>query len=512
MPETSYDEVPYLELTHAETHPDRLATAALLLGMQPASTEQCRVLELGCASGSNLVPMAEALPESTFLGIDISARQISEGRALVEELGLSNLTLRQMDILDVGPELGEFDYVIAHGVYSWVPRPVQDHIFAIARRNLAPHGVAYVSYNAYPGWHTVGVLRDMLLFHAGRIEDPAERGAEGNRLLAWLAGLPEEGRTAFGEMLASYAASLEERLEGLDERRDTYLLHDALAAVNSPVYFAELAERASAAGLQYLAEVDSPLLMPRHLVRQVTEAFGSRAEGVVELEQYVDFLRGRMFRRTLLCHAEARLDRAIGAARLSGLHVASRALRAPDRPDQRPGVVRFSSPNGATLAIDHAPSVTALDLLSAAWPSTIPFDDLVDRALDATPDRAGGGASETLDRHRALISGNLLTAHCYTAQLVELRPRPLDPVAVPSERPRASESARVEAGRGPVVTDAYYQAVRLDEIGRRLIGLLDGTRDRAALRQDPELSGDGTEDEGLERRLRWIARNALLVE
>ena len=509
MPETTYDEVPYLELTHAETHPDRLATAAILLGMRPAPTDRCRVLELGCASGSNLIPMAEALPESTFRGIDISARQVAEGAALIAELDLRNITLRQVDILDVGPDLGEFDYLIAHGVFSWVPRAVQDHILVVARRNLAPNGVAYVSYNAYPGWHTVGVLRDMLLFHARGIDEPARRAAEGHRLLDFLVGLPEGERTPFGEMLASYAASLGERLEGLEERRDTFLLHDALATVNSPVYFAEFAERAAAAGMQYLAEADSPLLTPRHLVRQVVDAFGSRADDLVALEQYVDFLRGRMFRRTLLCHAEIELDRAGAPARLGTLHAASRALRAPETPDQRPGVVRFTSPNGATLGLDHGPSIAAMDLLAGSWPRTLPVDEVLRRALaDMETEDAGSTAPATVAQQRSLVARNLLTAHCYTAQLVELRPRSPSVVTAPSGHPRTAGSVRAEARRGAVVTDAYHHAVPLDEADRRLVQLVDGTRDRAALGRELALDGDGGD---LERRLRWIARNALLV-
>lgn len=74
---TSYDEVPYESYPFAQTHPDRLATVATLLGLRPAPVEQCRVLELGCAGGGNLIPMALTLPESTFVGIDLSARQIA---------------------------------------------------------------------------------------------------------------------------------------------------------------------------------------------------------------------------------------------------------------------------------------------------------------------------------------------------------------------------------------------------------------------------------------------------
>src|SRR6267142_1438469 len=160
-PRTSYDEVPYDSKAFSETHPDRLATVATLFGMQPADVEHCRVLELGCADGSNLIPMAVGLPESAFAGIDLSPRQVGDGQATIATLGLKNVTLRVGSILDVGADEGIFDYIVCHGVYSWVPPEVQNRILTICNRNLAPNGVAYVSYNTYPGWHVRGMVRDL---------------------------------------------------------------------------------------------------------------------------------------------------------------------------------------------------------------------------------------------------------------------------------------------------------------------------------------------------------------
>src|SRR5262245_39050357 len=148
----SYDEVPYASHPFAQTHPDRLATIATLFGMRPQAVEQCRVLELGCAAGGNLIPMAVTYPESHFVGVDLSGREIAEGQRAIETLRLKNIQLAQRDIRDLGDELGRFDYVICHGVYSWVSADVRDKILDLCARLLAPQGVAYVSYNTYPGW------------------------------------------------------------------------------------------------------------------------------------------------------------------------------------------------------------------------------------------------------------------------------------------------------------------------------------------------------------------------
>src|SRR5262245_53896718 len=121
---TTYDEVPYTSLAFQQTHRDRLATGARLMGLRTPPVQQRRVLELGCASGGNLLPIAVALPDSRFVGIDLSARQIDDGRRQVEALALKNIELKHMDVLDVGPGFGQFDYIICHGVYSWVPEQV----------------------------------------------------------------------------------------------------------------------------------------------------------------------------------------------------------------------------------------------------------------------------------------------------------------------------------------------------------------------------------------------------
>src|SRR5262245_16820704 len=168
---TSYEEVPYESKPIPGSHPDSLATMAILCGMQPPPIDRCRVLELGCAAGGNLLPMAQTVPDGRFVGIDLSPRQVADGQALIDALGLTNLELRALSILDVGEDFGTFDYIICHGVFSWVPREVQDKILAICRRHLAPNGVAYVSYNTYPGWHLRGMVRDMLTYHARQFED-----------------------------------------------------------------------------------------------------------------------------------------------------------------------------------------------------------------------------------------------------------------------------------------------------------------------------------------------------
>src|SRR5262245_5469668 len=183
---TSYDELPYQSVAFAQTHPDRLATVATLLGLEPPRVDKCRVLELGCAAGGNPTPIAESLPEAKFVGIHLTARQVADGKQIIARLGLGNIQLQQGDIAALRPDLGTFDYIICHGVFSWVPKAVQDAIFTICKQCLAPDGVAFVSYNTLPGWRMRGMIRDMMLYHAAQFSEPRRKVEQGLALIDFL--------------------------------------------------------------------------------------------------------------------------------------------------------------------------------------------------------------------------------------------------------------------------------------------------------------------------------------
>jgi SAM-dependent methyltransferase len=487
-----YDAIAYPGHPFAQTHPDRLATLAILFGLEPAPPERCRVLELGCGDARNLVPMALALPDSEFVGVDLAPGAIERGRRLARALGLRNLSLEAVSIEDYAPPADGFDYVIAHGVYSWVPAPARDRLLAHCGTALAGHGVAYVSYNALPGGRLREALRDMLVFHTGGLEDPRERVAQGREMLRFLlAGWPAE---------LPFAAAMRGHVERLMESDDAMLAHDELSADNHPVYFHEFAAHAARHGLQYLAEADFFEMQVGVAPEAVSDALRG-VDDLVRREQYLDFLKGRMFRQTLLCRAEARVDRRPRPEVIERLAVSSPA-RASGKPDD--GRVTFEGPTGSTLATDHPLVVRALERIGERWPAAVHVRDL--------------SAADTPTGDRAALCDALLRA--YGANLVQLHVRPPAIAVEPGERPEVSPLARHQAREGAVVTNLRHASVRIeDELGRRLVTLLDGTRDRAALTADLRAflvdSGAPVPDDlesGLDRSLVGLARLALLIQ
>src|SRR5262245_37632787 len=192
MTPSSYDQIPSTSLAFPQTHPDRLATIARIFALSTPDVASCRVLELGCASGGNLIPMAFNLPGSEFVGIDLSGRQVEEAQSAIADLRLRNIRIQQASILDIDHSWGAFDSIICHGVFSWVDAAVQDQILRISARNLSPDGIAYISYNTYPGWHLREMVRHMMQYHAGQFSEPREQVAQARALLTFLATASKE--------------------------------------------------------------------------------------------------------------------------------------------------------------------------------------------------------------------------------------------------------------------------------------------------------------------------------
>jgi methyltransferase-like protein/2-polyprenyl-3-methyl-5-hydroxy-6-metoxy-1,4-benzoquinol methylase len=470
---STYDEVPYINAAFPQTHPDRLATLGKLFGMTPPDIDTSRVLELGCASGDNLIPMALGLPRAQFLGIDMSHRQVDQGRETLRRLNLANIELRQADIASVDAGWGRFDYVICHGIYSWVPAPVREKILAICRENLAPNGVAYVSYNTLPGWRMRGTVRDMMVFHASEVEGATAKLQQARALLDFIAqSVPAN---------TAYSMLLKGELEAVNRGAEAYLFHEYIEDVNEPVYFHEFARAAQASGLQYVAEAKFSDMMVSNFPPQITETLRQISSNLIRLEQYMDFLRNRMLRQTLLTHQEVPLNRNLEWQTVSGFVIASAAKPVSPALSLAQGVPEaFRAPGGATFTTANTITKAAMLALLEAWPRGVPFVDLEPSARARVASEPGAAPdAAALAQNTRLIGEAVL--RCFVAGVVELHLWSPALCVTPSARPTASPLARLQAARDGPVTNLRHGTVEIDGLDRRVLTLLDGTRDRDAL-------------------------------
>jgi 2-polyprenyl-3-methyl-5-hydroxy-6-metoxy-1,4-benzoquinol methylase len=507
----AYDTVPYPTRAQSPIHPDRLAALGLLYGLDPRPLDRCRILEIGCGDGGNLIPIAAVLPESPCEGIDASSTAIRRGREYAERSGLRNVALRCVRLPDAAAVTGEFDYILCHGVFSWVPEPVREAILRLGCAHLAPNGLVVVSYNALPGGHARRAVREMLRWHVRDLAAAAEQITEARAL----AQLVEERLVEQG----ASALALREELAVARHKEDGHFYHDDLAATNDPFYLHEFMARARRHGLRYLADADLTDLIRPALPADLRGLLAALTSDRVEREQYMDFLVARHFRQTILCHATQPAADSPRAERLARCWFSSPAASlTPDKVGEPGGVAVFEKSGGPRLETDFSPGKLALARLTAAWPRRLSFAELEART---SPVVAGASTGPPAPPARASLCAFLLEA--ITARLVFCHGFCPRTVQVPGSRPLAFPPARVQAGTGEFVVSAFHQILRLEPpAARALLALLDGTRSRAELLQAMTTlaSGQLTERAGgwpataddLEAALKRLGDEGLLVE
>ena len=466
----AYDEVPYEDGCYPFTQPDHLATLAAVHGLPELPVEGGRLLELGCAQGGNLLPMALELPGATFVGVDLSARQIADARERAEALGLRNVAFHAMSLADVDAGFGEFDYVVCHGVYSWVPEPVRDRILEVCSRNLSPRGVACVSYNTWPGWAARGMVRDLVRFHARGEATPAARVARTRGFLEELAGLLPNPSSPYAGIL---------RAEGkrLADASETYLVHEVFEEDNRPCPVGEFLGRARAAGLDFVAEAETPGLLGG-LPDAARAAIGRWADDVPSREQYLDVLVNRPFRKTVLRRADGLGPFAPSSDAIPRLSV--RSAVEPAAPDADPAAdapMEFRHPGRVGSLTTNNPYLkAALVELHARRPLAVPFETLWESVRGRL---ASGGRPAPLPDAEARVVLRESLLRLYLSGLLDLHARPPAFAAEVSERPVGSPLARLQAADRPVVTNLLRRRVGLDELNRAVLVLLDGSRTAA---------------------------------
>lgn len=479
MPESfAYDVLEYPSHVHPQMHPSRLAAAARLHGIPAASPADCRLLEVGCGDGLQLLTLAMAYPRSRFVGVDMSQAAVARGEALRTRLGLDNLQLVAADLLTWNPGPEPFDYIVAHGFYSWVPDLVRDRLLALCAAAMAPAGVAYASYNALPGCHIRRMVWEMMKFHARDIDDPGAKIGHAQGLLAWLEHDVLSSKLVYGEVVRNEARDLLKRTD------TSVLYHDDMAAINRPFLFTEFMDQASAHGLAYLAEADYFEMNDKVLESaEARERLATLAGDEPLLkEQYLDFLKGRRFRQTLLCHQHAPMQREPRMEATMGMDVVGQMqpeLGEGNAIDFSAGVaVRFSNPDGAALVIDHPTAKAALFLVGEAFPAPIAATELLAKARSlcaagASPEDDAAVLAHTLT---AGLQMGLLILHCDAPRFA----------TEAGERPLTSALAQLQLDSGTdLLTSLRPSMVRIDSrLALELVRLLDGTRDRGAILHD----------------------------
>jgi len=452
----SYDELPYDSLPLPETQPDFLAAMARLHGFDAPDPSRSRILELGCAQGGNLIPLAWRWSGCDCVGVELSRVQAEAGAAFVQSLRLPNVRILHGDLAALPADLGEFDYIIAHGVFSWVPPSVQQALLEVCRRHLSPHGLAYVSFNVTAGWAGLQPLRTALTERTtAELPAPARF---------------EQARRVLGELAAEWTDPvLLKEIAYLESAAPSYLFHEYLAEFNAPMGFGEFAAQLAAHGLRYVGEAG-----PRRAVVELEDAWGLIPEGMagrwLDAEAALDDALAIRFRRALIARDDAPCAQPPRADSLSALAFYA-DLRSDEEIDLEEAVEQnFINPAGNAFPIAQPAMKAAAMALSAVYPGALAYPDVLAAARQLLGEYGVAGNVDEGVFRDALFQ--LVMAHCVMPTVSAA-----SYANALGERPRAHALARLQANSSSwVVSGARQVAIDLDGPGRILLGMLDGSR------------------------------------
>ena len=355
--EDSYDEFPYESYVYPQTHPERLYTTAKLFGLNPPDIQKARILEIGGAGGGNVIPISIIYPKTKTVSFDLSSEQIAQANGFKKAMKLKNIEFLQRDVTKLEKDLGEFDYIICHGVFSWVPDFVRDEILAVCRRHLSKNGLAVISYNVLPGWSAIKSLREMMVYHTRPFKSPKQQIQEAKNLLTFLYENTPPSNDAYRQII-------ERERKFLTTTNDSYVFHEHLESENHQYYLHEFVDMASAHDLTYVGDTELAAMFIGNFNEKVRETLGV-IKDVVRQEQYLDFLTNRRFRHSIITHKEniPKLNRNLNANQLTDFHIQAR-FRVDPQP-QANGTTRYVSVTNA----------------EAHFASTDPNSNIVFRAL-----------------------------------------------------------------------------------------------------------------------------------
>ncbi len=510
---SQYNALPYPSTARKYSHPFYLRSAAALSGFSAPSTDNCRVLEIGCSDAGNIINMALTMPSAHFFGVDISSREIESGQASINAIGLRNITLKTMDIMELDKyHQDPFDYIVAHGIFSWVPDFIRHKILEICRDMLSPTGVAFISYNTYPGFRLRESAHDIARYAARNSESLVESVDYVRKIINTTVRLNSAEHK-------HYASSLQRESAMMLEVPDSFVAHDILEVENRAFYFHEFTAKLASFGLEHFSDstIDAyRILFPPEPMHNLLAHF---ANNLYIREQQIDLLVGRQFRESLVCHAGVSGAPNIYPSIVESMYITSRlTIDKNFASSENEQIYKLKS--GKSCLVERNSILSfILELLQDSFPAPLsPAEiciSLKDKFPDITPKRI---AEELLECYRSMTDSIEFLADAFPASC------PID------DFPFSSPVARFQVQNGLRVTSLYHETVEINPFQAMLLCMADGSRHKSSFGEEliklfdaGELDIDGAKDalreeitaflhQAADDCLLFFAKNALLLQ
>jgi ubiquinone/menaquinone biosynthesis C-methylase UbiE len=304
MPRAEYVlDVPYPRSFVHQSSPPMLRLVAALNGQRPsspaASDTGFTYCDLGCGTADTLLTFAAANPRGRFHGVDFNPQQIATARVRAQKAELGNVELLECDFTALlEQDLPPLDFLVAHGIWTWVSAEKRAAILAFARRRLKSGGLFYVSYDALPAWAALEPLRRLMLEHTRHLEGSTlERARAGYELMKRLA----DGEAGYfrAHPTARSMLSLMEKA-GLP-----YVAHEYFHEHWEPMYVADVARSLGRSGLSYVGQVPLHLNLPELAFPPKLKEHARTLADRLDLEMLKDYALNEPFRADVYIHGDA---------------------------------------------------------------------------------------------------------------------------------------------------------------------------------------------------------------
>lgn len=458
MPTSSYDALAYRSRPVPWAAPSALALTSLAHGGPSLALDgPLRVLELGAGDGAHAIPLAFFHPDWHLHAVDTSERAAEAVAAC--PLELPNLGFELADVATFEAP-APFDVVIAHGLYSWVDAERRAAIRRLVSSALRDGGLAYVSFDAQPGWAVRGRVRDALVRGGADLPMARER-------LAGLAALVREPVGAWEPLLAH-------ELERARDADDGYLRHEYLGPDNEAFWLGDVVRAFAEAGLTYVGDATFDRV-EGFVPPALRDAVAPIAADTIHREELLDLRLFRQLRAAVFTRG-ATGEAPSPAALVEQARVACAARRRNDPFDPRPGVVeRFDGPGGAELRVEDAALKIALLVLADRYPEGLALDALRRRCVERLREVGLEPSTASLEALGERL-GRLFTEIQCELRLEAPRLR-----CEPGDRPRATALTRWEASTRGVLTTPLHTLLPHEPIDAAIVTRLDGSRTRDAV-------------------------------
>jgi methyltransferase-like protein len=449
------DDLIYLDSALATTHPDTLYVLGTIYGMSPAPVTRCNVLSLSTNNGTNLIAMAYGLPGSKFIGVTQLQHDLEDAQAKVKALNLKNIEFKLADVMELNKDLGEFDYIIAKGIYSWVNEERRNKILTLFRDLLTSQGIAYLNFNSNPGWGIYKTLREMMKYHLHGVNNSHDMVKKAREFLQILSKSASSTNHYNG-------AILRHQLETINNWRDDYLRHDTLADINQPFYLHEIVEAAEKVNLQYLADAEFHTMVPGNLPDEAFNILNEKGINKTEKDQYMDFFNNRMFKQSLFVHADVKLSNHLNPDALRQFYYAAPIAPVSSIPDiQADNIKSFESYSGIPISASDPIMKACLLYLSLQYPLPQDFNTIIKNLKDilGADYQYVAKDGKLLPFDQAVIK-NLLDG--FGLGMLKVFAHPINVANQLSDKPLANALVRYEAVHGLILSNQLHEPVSID--------------------------------------------------